>query len=70
MFPETAGKTLEEVETLFTDPHGPKYIGTPAWQTRVTTRRVQELEKGKVDTEKHSALHRENGVQAESEKSV
>ncbi|OJJ44918.1 hypothetical protein ASPZODRAFT_153255 [Penicilliopsis zonata CBS 506.65] len=34
MFPETAGRTLEEVEGIFTDPKGVKYIGTPAWRTR------------------------------------
>lgn len=26
-FPETAGKTLEETEAMFEDPHGIKYIG-------------------------------------------
>jgi sugar porter (SP) family MFS transporter len=35
MFPETAGKQLEEVEDMFTDPSGPKNIGTLAWKTRV-----------------------------------
>jgi len=35
MFPETAGKHLEEVEDMFTDPDGPKNIGTLAWKTRV-----------------------------------
>jgi MFS family permease len=34
MFPETAGKPLEEVEEIFTDPNGIPYIGTPAWKTR------------------------------------
>ncbi|MCJ1442192.1 MAG: hypothetical protein MMC23_002685 [Stictis urceolatum] len=52
MFPETAGKTLEEVEALFTDPAGPKYIGTPAWKTHVSTREVLAQEKGLVDVEK------------------
>lgn len=70
MFPETAGKTLEEVEELFTDPHGPKYVGTPAWQTRVTTRRVMKLERGEVDTEKQAAFHHENGIRTNSDKSV
>ncbi|KAE9378613.1 sugar transporter [Stipitochalara longipes BDJ] len=35
MFPETAGKSLEEVEAMFTDPKGPKYLGTPPWRTSV-----------------------------------
>jgi hypothetical protein len=37
MFPETAGKPLEEVNAMFEDPHGIKYIGTPAWKTRTYT---------------------------------
>ncbi|KAF7717584.1 MFS-type Sugar/inositol transporter [Penicillium ucsense] len=35
LFPETAGKTLEETTQIFEDPHGIPYIGTPAWKTRV-----------------------------------
>ena len=38
MFPETAGKTLEEVEAMFLDPKGRKYLGTPPWRTRVVKR--------------------------------
>ncbi|KAK3680069.1 high affinity glucose transporter [Recurvomyces mirabilis] len=34
MFPETAGKPLEEVTEMFEDPAGIKYIGTPAWKTK------------------------------------
>ncbi|EEQ89910.2 sugar transporter [Blastomyces dermatitidis ER-3] len=53
MFPETAGKTLEEVELIFTDPNGIKYIGTPAWKTRVDFHRAALLEKtGVKDEEK------------------
>ncbi|KAE8369965.1 general substrate transporter [Aspergillus caelatus] len=48
-FPETAGKTLEETEAMFEDPNGIKYIGTPAWKTRVTTGRIQQLERGNVE---------------------
>ncbi|KAK4151720.1 general substrate transporter [Chaetomidium leptoderma] len=35
-FPETANKTLEEVENIFDDrkPGAFKYIGTPAWRTK------------------------------------
>lgn len=35
LFPETAGKHLEEVADMFTDPSGPKYIGKLAWKTHV-----------------------------------
>lgn len=38
LFPETAGKTLEETTQIFEDPHGIPYIGTPAWKTRVGSR--------------------------------
>jgi MFS family permease len=46
MFPETAGKPLEEVTALFEDPHGPKYIGTPAWKTRNTWSTTNRAEHG------------------------
>lgn len=52
LFPETAGKTLEEVENIFEDPNGIKYIGTPAWKTKVKTHHTRALEKGKFDLEK------------------
>jgi hypothetical protein len=45
-FPETAGRTLEEIESVFTDPSGPKHIGTPAWKTHVRTRQIWAQEKG------------------------
>lgn len=44
MFPETAGKTLEEVEAMFTDPKGIRYIGTPAWRTGVVKRGLEQSE--------------------------
>lgn len=60
MFPETAGKTLEEVEHMFTDPNGPKNIGTLAWKTKTSTRQTLALERGEVDLEKSAAVdHRE-----------
>jgi len=49
MFPETAGKTLEEVVDIFEDPHGLPYIGTPAWKTRVDRKRI-------LDVERHGSL--------------
>ena len=67
LFPETAGKSLEEVETMFTDPTGPKYIGTPAWKTRVVTRKTLLLEKGEIDPEKTAAYHEESLERSASE---
>ena len=61
VFPETAGKTLEEVESMFTDPNGPKYIGTPAWKTKVSTMRVAMQEKGDVENPGDRNA-RDNGV--------
>jgi len=68
MFPETAGKTLEEVEDLFTDPAGPRNIGTLAWKTRISHDRATALERGNVDPEKLAVIHvEEAGVGAQSE---
>jgi Sugar (and other) transporter len=51
-FPETAGKTLEEVKDIFEDPNGIKYVGTPAWKTRVDRKRTHKVERhGSVDEE-------------------
>jgi len=55
MFPETAGKTLEETENMFEDPNGPKYIGTLAWKTRVD-RHATMLEHGQADLEGKAAV--------------
>ncbi|KAJ5777642.1 Hexose transporter [Penicillium odoratum] len=52
VFPETAGKTLEETETMFEDPNGIKYMGTPAWKTRVHTRSTVALEHGDLEASK------------------
>ena len=60
MFPETAGKTLEETEEMFTDPSGPKYIGTPAWKTKILTKRALAMEHGDLDDEKLAAIHEES----------
>jgi predicted RNA polymerase sigma factor len=52
MFPETAGKTLEEVELIFTDPNGIPRIGTPAWKTHVDRTRTLDVERrGSLATE-------------------
>lgn len=44
LFPETAGKTLEDTEAMFTDPNGFAYLGTPAWKTHVNHQHMQEME--------------------------
>jgi hypothetical protein len=49
LFPETSGKTLEEVESIFTDPNGIRGIGTPAWKTHVDRKRI-------IDVERHGSL--------------
>lgn len=48
LFPETAGKTLEEVQLIFEDPNGLPYIGTPAWKTHKSTKGMAEVERGNV----------------------
>ena len=60
MFPETAGKTLEEVEELFLDPSGPRHIGIPAWKTKISTKRAMAKEHGDVDPEKLATYHEES----------
>lgn len=49
MFPETAGKTLEETEAIFEDPNGIPYIGTPAWKTSKKTSQTIQMERGHVE---------------------
>ena len=61
-FPETAGKTLEETESMFTDPLGPKYIGTLPWKTHVVTGKALLLEHGQFDEEKARAYGHEEEV--------
>jgi len=48
MFPETAGKSLEHVTAMFEDPHGIKYIGTPAWKTRNSYGKTIKAEHGDI----------------------
>ncbi|KAL4898140.1 general substrate transporter [Aspergillus ambiguus] len=66
MFPETAGKTLEDVEQIFTDPSGLPYIGRPAWKTRNEVSRAAMIEHvGFDDEEKRAgsvAVHDEHTV--------
>ncbi|KAL7929833.1 glucose transporter [Trichoderma chlorosporum] len=49
VFPETAGKTLEETEAMFEDPNGIPYMGTPAWKTRVATNLTVRAEHGDLE---------------------
>lgn len=58
LFPETAGKTLEETEQMFNDPNGIPYIGTPAWKTRKQTAAVMALERGDVEAAEQKQLER------------
>jgi hypothetical protein len=68
LFPETAGKTLEETEQIFEDPNGIPYIGTPAWKTTHDTKRTVAAEAGDVEVigeklagaEKRAAAHTEH----------
>lgn len=52
MFPETAGKPLEEVNEMFEDPNGIKHIGTPAWKTKNFTSQTARMEDNKDLPEK------------------
>lgn len=49
LFPETAGKTLEETEYMFEDPAGIKYLGTPAWKTTTNTKHIIAVEHGDIE---------------------
>lgn len=65
MFPETAGKPLEEVTAIFEDPNGIKYIGTPAWKTRNGYRESRKREQGDLAGDHSVAPHR-NASMAQS----
>lgn len=59
LFPETAGKTLEETEHMFEDPQGIPGIGTPPWRTTVQYHHALAMEHGalvemKTDCHKRS----------------
>ncbi|KAL4863572.1 hypothetical protein BDV12DRAFT_26107 [Aspergillus spectabilis] len=67
MFPETGGKTLEDVEAIFTNPNGIPYIGTPAWKTRNERGRAAILEQTGFDADEEK---RAGGVAVHSETSA
>ena len=48
LFPETSGKTLEDVAKMFEDPDGIPYIGTAPWKTKVEYQSMARMEKGDV----------------------
>ncbi|KAL1968419.1 hypothetical protein VTN77DRAFT_1948 [Rasamsonia byssochlamydoides] len=64
LFPETAGKTLEETEAMFEDPHGIKYLGTPAWKTTKSTKKTEEMEHGHIEPK--GGLHVEHAENKEA----
>ena len=66
MFPETAGKTLEEVELIFEDPNGIPYIGTPAWKTKVDYSKARAIERGELTRE--GRLHGDQSQERVTEK--
>jgi uncharacterized lipoprotein YehR (DUF1307 family) len=49
LFPETAGKTLEDVEEMF-------MTGIPAWKTKVEYSSTRRAERGEIDNEKTAGL--------------
>lgn len=67
LFPETAGKSLEETAAMFEDPAGFKYLGTPAWKTKVQYSKAAAMERGNLDPEKLAALNMQDKARAEAE---
>lgn len=53
-FPETAGKTLEEVESMFNEP------GLRAWKTSVQFQHVRKLEQGTIQSDKMADIQVES----------
>lgn len=58
MFPETAGKTLEDIEEMFME-------GVPAWKTKVDFNTSRRAEQGIVDPEKLAGFDH-NSVKVEN----
>lgn len=52
LFPETAGKTLEEIEELF-------LAGVPAWKTKVDFQNMRRAEHGEVDEKRLGMIEQE-----------
>lgn len=66
LFPETAGKPLEEVQAMFEDPDGIPYIGTPAWKTKNTASITARMEKNQDLPEKQLSDDEFSGERHES----
>ncbi|KAI6896393.1 general substrate transporter [Hortaea werneckii] len=64
MFPETSGKTLEDVTEIFENPNGIKYIGTPAWKTKNAFSDTRRAEHGDVAPGKMVEEHSEHEEKA------
>ncbi|KAK7422577.1 high affinity glucose transporter [Neonectria punicea] len=62
LFKETAGHSLEAIEAFFEDPDGMRYIGTPAWKTKVATGDARRFERGDVETKLSQHEHEEKTV--------
>ncbi|KAI1140564.1 general substrate transporter [Hypoxylon sp. FL0543] len=65
MFPETANKTLEEVEAIFenNNPGSIKYIGTPAWKTH-NDRSIVRLERNLASSEEKIGIEHSTSPKA------
>lgn len=60
MFPETAGKSLEEVEEMFLS-------NVKAWETKVQSKDARKVETTEPDTEKQlTSGSKDSGTQTES----
>lgn len=68
LFPETAGKTLEETEQIFEDPHGIPYIGTPAWKTKHDTKRTVAAESGDIEALGDKLAHGDKSAATHAER--
>lgn len=60
LFPETSQKLLEEVEDIFDDstPGSIRFLGTPAWKTRVDMKAAR-FERGELDAEEKAAFQQQ-----------
>jgi hypothetical protein len=65
LFPETSGKTPEEMENVFEDPNGPRYTGTLAWKTRLD-RHASMLGHGQVALEGKAGVRHVEGAEKTS----
>lgn len=55
---------------MFTDPLGPKYIGTLPWKTKIVTSKALLLEHGEIDPEKLAQFEHVEGDRSDSETKV